>query len=812
MRLVARGLAASAIFIGLLAFRVNSARAETSGRAFFEAIERLPDHGASFWTRAGARRFVTRVSSRADALQRGFVPITREWAVVAGSRDELSSWARSSSLDLRWAPPRDLYLNRADGHVSASLGRDEFGVSGQGVIVGVIDTGADVTHPALRNADGSTRIAWLLDFDSPPRGVHAALEEELECSEDAPCAVYSSDDLDALLEATAPANLPSDQVGHGTHVMTTAAGRDDDYPGIAPDARLIAVRAGGDSGSLGDGEILLGARFVFDRAAEMDVPAVINVSLGSSFGAHDGTSALERGLSELATGPGRVIVVAAGNDGSLYGGDLDNYPEPFGIHAEVSVPVDAEVRVPLLTPRALADSLTGAVYVWIADATGLSVGFDNGRGARTELVRSGQAGAAASSTWNDADAYDVIVLNGTDAGQDISVPRGSAVVAIAGAWAPGRVFDLVLSGQGLSESASPRVWVQSTGQLGPGFNGTGILVPRARSGGTVGIPASAPGLIAVGATTNRVSWTDYTGSRVTIDNRNIGDLSFFSSAGPNTRGAMKPDVTAPGEFLVAGMSSRADPRTSLTGNSQFRSTGPCENAETYCLVVDDEHGVSSGTSMSAPIVTGAVALLLSRDPELTLDEARSLLRGGAKPVSGETAYGSWVGAGALDIVGSLLAQDLAASSDEVVPDARSTRLSLASTFARPGEELEGFVLLRDAEELPAGGFDAKRLEFDVTGGRAKLDDIRAGVARFHVTAGAKNGGKTLTVRVLFDGDELVRESIPIGVDPATARFGFDAVGGSCGIVAPGRSRSGGVMAGFVALFALGWLTSRRRVA
>jgi subtilisin family serine protease len=137
----------------------------------------------------------------------------------------------------------------------------------------------------------------------------------------------------------------------------------------------------------------------------------------------------------------------------------------------------------------------------------------------------------------------------------------------------------------------------------------------------VGVPASHPGLIAVGSTENRSAWIDYSGGVVgTLPAEE--PLSYFSSCGPNATGNLKPDLVAPGGWIIAAMAAAADPRTSLRSDSQFASGGGCPD-EVECLVIDDEHGISSGTSMSAPLVTGTVALLMQREPTLTMAQERT---------------------------------------------------------------------------------------------------------------------------------------------------------------------------------------------
>src|SRR5262249_59374824 len=126
--------------------------------------------------------------------------------------------------------------------------------------------------------------------------------------------------------------IPADTIGHGTHVASLAAGNggsEKRYVGIAPEASLIIARVLDASNQINDATVLSAANLVFHLADQLGKPAVVNLSLGSNFGPHDGTSALERGLASLVGDdhPGRAIVVAAGNSAGQVEGNL-GYPPP----------------------------------------------------------------------------------------------------------------------------------------------------------------------------------------------------------------------------------------------------------------------------------------------------------------------------------------------------------------------------------------------------------------------------------------------------------------------------------------------------
>jgi subtilisin family serine protease len=117
--------------------------------------------------------------------------------------------------------------------------------------------------------------------------------------------------------------------GHGTHVLGIAGGDGSatggtvpayTYVGMAPRADLVMVKT-----DYTDTGILDGVAYVMNRATALGKHAVVNLSLGSQYGPKDGTSPFEAGIAAL-TGPGRIVVASAGNDGG--------YP----VHAEVTAP------------------------------------------------------------------------------------------------------------------------------------------------------------------------------------------------------------------------------------------------------------------------------------------------------------------------------------------------------------------------------------------------------------------------------------------------------------------------------------------
>lgn len=214
---------------------------------------------------------------------------------------QLETGRRVSCIDQVWNPPLSL--------------------SGKGVLIGIVDSGIDYSHPDFRNDDGTTRIISLWDQNiagNPPSGYAQGTE-------------YTRSDINRALNEPDIRKrfeiVPQRDIsGHGTAVAGIAAGNGrfetgGRYRGTAPESELVVVRMGN---ARSDGfprttELMTGVDYIIRKALKLRMPAAVNISFGNTYGSHDGTSLLERFLSDAGNVWKNVICIGTGNEGNSAG-------------------------------------------------------------------------------------------------------------------------------------------------------------------------------------------------------------------------------------------------------------------------------------------------------------------------------------------------------------------------------------------------------------------------------------------------------------------------------------------------------------
>lgn len=467
--------------------------------------------------------------------------------------------------------------------------------TGEGVVVGVVDAGFDYMHAAFRRpADGALRIkrvweqnATTLDGASAPAKYGYGIE--LNTPE--------------LIEK---AQGDSDSNSHGTHVAAIAAGsdayKDGAYVGNAPNADIVLVAL--DLNASTNADISNAVQYIFDYADEVGKPCVVNLSLGNQDGPHDGTSTFDT-MTDAMQGPGRLIVGAAGN----------HRTDAFHIDHTFATADAAPLRTFVKYKVAPSNSVSGGtIEIWGEKGVDFTVDIAaystfNKKDARSTTVYPAEGvtdvdfGKYATGTWKVAS--EVSPLNGKP-----HVVLTSALTSIRNNYAIALTVTPKTAGR-------VNIWSDNTYLALESRDIEGFSAPDAASSTLCEIGGTGKRILTVGSYTTRNEYTTNGGQQATLQ-ETVGDLSSFSSYGPTVDGRMKPNITAPGCFIISAVSNN-----DASGNLMYAEYN--ENFGRY-----NQYGYMQGTSMASPFVAGIVATWLQAYPQLTPEQLHEIVQNTAR--------------------------------------------------------------------------------------------------------------------------------------------------------------------------------------
>jgi len=561
------------------------------------------------WTRAGlaaSREPALHAAAHAMVNDRGeldvFVrgDVTRAELEAAGARVRTSlpglctAWvpagavARIAALPgvraVRLAAPAEPELSVSVPATGATLLRGAgpafAGLNGHGVLVGDVDTGVDFGHGDFRGPTGTTRFAGLWDQVAPGIGDAAFPYGRM----------WTPAEIDAGLCTEA------DSSGHGTHVMGIAGGDGSQtgggvpaytHVGMAPCADLAMVKT-----NFSTAGILDGVKWIFDLAAARGENAVVNLSLGTQYGPHDGSSEFEQGLAAL-TGPGRIVVKSAGNDRGA------------ARHAATNATVAGATITLSVSGTAVGRSLAIDGYYDVTERLRVRVTTPGGQVIGPLAIGAESAPYPGVATTNGAvyAAHDSLPTGRRNV--YIEINALTSAQTMNGTWTFTFLADQTGAANGLVDLW--RFW-SSTGLTA---NFVGGNQPTRE---LISEPGNAAAVITVGSYVTRTSWVACNGTVTQFGGTPpAGALSSFSSPGPTRDGRMKPDLVAPGDAILSA--------------TNFDLAVACPGGGIASAFADDgaNHTAMRGTSMAAPHVAGAIALLLEKRGALTPDDARAYL-------------------------------------------------------------------------------------------------------------------------------------------------------------------------------------------
>jgi len=506
-------------------------------------------------------------------------------------------------------------VNGDDVNSAPGVGTPPQAYTGNGVIIGIIDSGIDFQHPAFLRPDGTTRILSIWDQRLTPTGAESAPRAYPGIGVE-----YDRATINAALGNANPQSIVRHRntgSGHGTHVASIAGGSDPNFPGIATGVEFIVVR---NSTIV---RTVQAMEYIYQMAQALDRPCVINQSQGINEGPHDGTMAVERMIDKFLGPPGRAYIKSAGNASN------DN------IHwgATIAPGAHVDLTVQIRNVATASNLQTGVVEVWYPHNQQFSVTVTNPGGTAKGPHAQPPAGVPSpDQIENYTSGTNLSIGFSTDIPFNhqnrirMQLSNSAAAGIEVGNWT------IRLTNNG-TDAVDFHSWTQRDNHGRIRFSGSPNPTVF-----TISTPGTAREVIAVGSYVTKT-----TGGASASE----GALSNFSSLGPTVDGRIKPDISAPGEWVKAARSRNAN-------NTQY----PPENPGGQFLTI-------RGTSMATPHVTGAVACLFEHRPSLTQEQVRRGLATTAR-TDGNTGTGSAVpnnrfGAGKLDVQ-ALLEYDFPASA------------------------------------------------------------------------------------------------------------------------------------------------------
>lgn len=531
------------------------------------------------------------------------------YAILTVPESEMSVLAMTEQIEYVEKPKR-LFFTDLDGNTAACFAPGSIlsrQLTGRGVLVAVIDSGITYWNEDFRKSDGTTRIRYLWD---------QVLGQEYD--ETQINAALATGSRQQALEL-----VPSiDTTGHGTAVAGIAAGNGGAgglaNAGVARESDLLVVRLGTPRTESfpRTTELMRALTYTVNKSIELQMPVAINLSFGNTYGAHNGTSLLERFLDNISEIGRNVICAGSGNEGAS-GGHVGGSVAVTGRGESTLTNIVDEID------NAATDNVTRIELIIGNYETGINVQLwkeYTDRYLVTMVSPSGEAFTVDTDRPGkqiyQLDQTRILLYNGDPAPYltsqeiyfDLLPEEGNRYVG-AGVWTfllqPVRTitgnYTFYLP-SGTVRSASTR-FVRTTPDV------------------TLTIPSTASKVVTVGAYDPVYdAYADFSGR---------GYLYQEQVNSRTSDSFVKPDLVAPGINILAP---------------------------------DREGGYTpvTGTSFATPFVTGAAALLMQwgivdgNDPYLYGEKVKAYLRRGAKPIRGENSYpNARVGYGALCVADSL---------------------------------------------------------------------------------------------------------------------------------------------------------------
>ncbi|MNU64954.1 PII-type proteinase precursor [compost metagenome] len=521
--------------------------------------------------------------------------VTREWIYIQAQPVWIQKAIESKiikSFYLEFSLPKALNDSTLVKHyvkpVHQGLGL-QTPFTGKDVIVAFVDQGLDYNHPDFIDANGNTRVLYYWDHTLPP-----AANTPMPYG-------YGQLWTGAEIQAGTCGSM-EESSAHGTSV--TGAGvsnglANGQEKGMAPDAKIIVIET---NFNLPNWTLTVAdaCDFVFKKAEALGLPAVVNLSVGSYLGSHDGTDPAAILMDNLLDEKdGRIIVCAAGNSGSW---------GKYHVHGDV----DSDTSFVWVKPNPGSQLGANTVYLdlWtdLTDATweyawAANLGSGTFQERAQTIYRAANAGLGAvirDTLWNGSNRIATMEIYPEIIGPNLHLEFYLNHVDSAS-----YLYALKTKGSGKYDAWSGSAFISLNDMVTTGLP-TAAVYPNIQH---YNLPDSlqtivsswncSPKVVTVGNIRNRYSHVDKNGNTYLPNPPNytaVGQLTPASAKGPTRNGHVKPDVVACGDV-------------SLSAGPFWLLNDPGFNAS---MSIDGLHVRNGGTSMASPVVAGIAALYLQK--------------------------------------------------------------------------------------------------------------------------------------------------------------------------------------------------------
>lgn len=469
--------------------------------------------------------------------------------------------------------------------------------TGKGVVYGVIDTGVDLIHPDFRDTLGSTRIYRVWDQTTG-----------LYCDS-------------ASIDNGTCTQVEVSVAGHGTHVAGISAGNGlalNKYWGVATEAKLVVVKSNFNSPNWLS-TVVDAVDYIYAVADSLNMPCVINASIGDYFGSHDGTDPAALLIDSIINyKEGRAFVCAAGNAGF------------FKWHVEQIVTVDTSFSWLKYNPSSALG--VGSVFyeVWsdtidfndvdYAFGANLPSGSFEERGRTPFFNIRNRLGIFTDTITNSGNILAIV-----ETYAEVQGDKYLLQVFLNEPDSNTYNFSMLNTGSGVYDfwshhylGTSEVVGIDSLPTVAEYPPIAYYTLPDSNKT-TVSSFSCSPVLLTVANFENRKTYLDYD-SIERVNSETVGMIANSSSIGPDRRGNIKPDIGATGNWTIG-------PVSAILVAANLASPYPVNRER---IALGGMHRINGGTSMASPVLAGIVALYLEKCPTATMAEIKAAIIGTAK--------------------------------------------------------------------------------------------------------------------------------------------------------------------------------------